>query len=196
MSAEQQTHIEIPTIDKWPLELPALPPSVPVATPDPGMGTIDRLAASVIPKLINKLNQAEWRVTRLEKACEYLMRGVDAAIRNDASLQQWMEQAAAIINRHEAALQTPVPAAPKKSRSRKKTPALADYADYDPDKDVYVPKQVAGIDIDGELLDQVEELGTDAGLHYPAEVLDYVDKLSDKMREAIRKQFPAPTMPF
>lgn len=194
--------MEIPTIDKWELQLPEPPAAISVMTPPPDAstlaGAVARLSHSVIPKLINKVNYLEWRATRAEKACEYLMRGVDAALRNDVSLQQWMEQAAAIINRHEAALQTPAPApapaAPKKSRSRKKTPALADYADYDPDKDVYVPKQVAGIDVDGELLDKVEELGTDAGLHYPAEVLDYVDKLSDKMREAIRAKFPA--LPF
>lgn len=176
------------TLDRWNDRLD--PPPVPLPIPErvEGVGTIDRLAQSVIPKLLNKLNDAEWRVRRLEYLVLQLILANDAQAANIREMSKWMTEATAKLNAFTA---QPAPSV-KKRASRKKAEAvpMSEIADYDPDKDEWKPKMIDGKAITGALIDVVDHMGTSAGTVYSAELLAFIDNLTDKQRAAIAERFP------
>lgn len=149
-----------------------------------GTGTIDMLAQSVVPKLINRIRTLEWRCDRAERALEIVLEQLSVS-------NQWQRQATDKIN--VLIEQTkPKRKAPRKKEDRPVPVVVArsEYADYDPDSDTWKPKEIAGHKITGALIDVLEHMGTSAAEMYPEELLDFTDLLTDDIKAAIRSEFP------
>lgn len=169
--------------ENFPLELPE---PMPVAESVEGAGTIDALAQRVIPKLINKVNEQSARIARLEQAVEALLQEAQAQRQAYEYMRQWTVDATDKIN---ALVAKPAPAT-KTRKARKKAVPMSDIADYDPDTDKWKPKHIAGHAVTGRLISHVDVLGTDAGETYEAELLAFIDRLTDEQRQAIAQRFP------
>lgn len=149
-----------------------------------GSGTIDMLAQSVVPKLINRIKQLEWRCDRAERTLELLFDQMSIA-------NQWQRMATGKIN----ALVDQMKFKRRSPRKKEDKPTLvavarSEYADYDPDSDTWRPKEIAGHKITGALIDVLEHMGTSASEMYPEELLDFTDLLTDDIKSAIRNEFP------
>lgn len=149
-----------------------------------GSGTIDMLAQSVVPKLINRIKMLEWRCDRAERTLEIALEQMSVA-------NQWQRQATDKIN---ALIEQTKPKrrAPRKKEAKPTLVGVAksEYADYDPDNDTWRPKEIAGHKITGALIDVLEHMGTSASEMYPEELLDFTDLLTDDIKAAIRNEFP------
>lgn len=158
-------------------------PVIPVADNIEGGGTIDVLAQKVIPKLINKVHMQGSYIERLERAVEALLQNAQEQKQAYEYLHKWSLKATDQIN----ALSSP---ATKTRRKKKAEVPMSEIADYDPDVDVWMAKTIDGVAILGTVIDDVDQLGIDAGTKYPASVLAFVDKLTDAQRAAIKEKFP------
>ena len=168
-------------LENFPLAEPEL---IPVADSVEGGGTIDQLAQRVIPKMINHIRQQDAQIARPERVCEALLQEAQAQRQAYEYVHKWTVDATSKIN----AL-TAKPAS-KSRKPRKESVPMSDIADYDPDTDKWTPKMVAGHAVTGRLISHVDELGTDAGKTYEAELLAFIDRLTDKQRAAIVQHFP------
>lgn len=153
------------------------------------LGTIDKLAQTVIPRLVDKLNDANWKIERLTALCEW--------------------QHSAILDLYKAINETYIPAInqldeqvkvlvskPKRTRKKKEiAPAkpevdMSEIADYDPDTDTWVPMTIDGHKITGALLDVVQHLNGAVDQMYSDELIDFCSNLEPHIRTAIAERFP------
>lgn len=161
----------------------ATPPQMPVAEVVEGGGTIDQLAQRVIPKLVNRVQLQGAYIERLERVVEALLQNAQEQKQAYEYLHKWSLKATDQIN----ALGAPA----TKTRRKKKTEVpMSEIADYDSDVDVWMAKSFDGVAILGTVIDDVDQLGIDAGTKYPASVLAFIDKLTDAQRAAIKEKFP------
>lgn len=153
------------------------------------LATIDKLAQSVIPKLVDKLNDANWKIERLTALCQQQQAHIDSFYQHihDVSLptlRQLEEQVKALAGK------------PKRTRKKKEQPApeleidISETADYDPDTDTWVPMTIDGQQITGALLDTVKHLGAAASQMYSEELLSFINNLDEPVKAAIAQRFP------
>lgn len=160
------------------------------------LNPVDKMAQLVIPRMVDKINYLTARVDQLTRAVEFLLgvQGADHCAQvevNKAHLSQIediaqrieaLEKKEPTIQDVRKAMDTKV----KKKTSKKKVD-YASIADYDPDKDMWKPKKIAGMEMVGTLVDCVSAMGKDqADDIYAAEVVDFVYKLSDEQKEFIK----------
>lgn len=152
------------------------------------MGTVDKLAQSIVPRLVDKLNEANWTIQRLEYLCSQQQSQITdlyQALNNTVmpKLQQLEDNVM-------------IPKPNRKSRGRKKkepeSPALdlTEIADYDPDTDTWGPMEIGGYKITGALLETLRGLGPAARQMYSEELVSFCENLSDDVKAAIANKFP------
>lgn len=145
------------------------------------LGTVDKLAQSVIPRLVDKLNEANWRIQRLEHICKICVDVISAVKPMEGRLE---------------ALETQL--AKKQTRSRKKKETapkepevdITEIADYDPDTDTWGPITIDGQKITGALIDVVEHMGPGASQMYSDELIQFIANLEPQVKKAIAERFP------
>lgn len=140
------------------------------------LGTIDKLAQVIIPKLVDRLNEANWKIKRLE----YLI------IKHNSAIE--------MMQRHMASV---APVKEKQKRTRKKKSDaettivdVSEIADYDPDTDTWGPITIDGKQITGALIDVVEHLSGAAGQMYSDELVQFIRNLEPQVKKAIAERFP------
>lgn len=151
------------------------------------MGPVDKMAQLVIPKLVDKLNLAEWKIARLEAVVSWQSQTIDDLYRmyNDA-LKFLNEQPSASSTE-----KTKPKSRAKKSAKKQTSNALSYIADYDPDTDIWSPKAFGAFKLTGVIAEQILHMGSDAALDvYPAELVAYVFTLPSDAVETLKKQFP------
>lgn len=154
------------------------------------LGTIDKLAQSVVPKLVDKLNAANWEIEKLKAVCEYLHNENLQLYRlYNETLSPWLHQQDDRLKALEAA--KPV----KQTRTRKKKVVepevdITEIADYNPDTDTWEAMTIDGKQITGSLIDTVTHLGPAATQMYSEELVDFINKLDEPVKAAIAKRFP------
>lgn len=152
------------------------------------LGTVDKLAQSVVPRLVDKLNGANWRIQRLESLCEWQTACIEDLYKiiNETALPA-MTQTDERIRTLEAQLAKK----PGKSR-KKKEPELdiTEIADYDPDTDTWGPMTIDGKKITGALIDVIQHLSGAADQMYSDELISFINNLDDNVKAAIAKRFP------
>lgn len=153
------------------------------------LGTIDKLAQAVVPKLVDKLNVANWQIQRLEALCNWqsgALLDVYDIINNTyiPALTQLEERIKALEKGEKK---------PAKPRARKKsavTVDMSEIADYDPDTDSWNAMVIDGHRITGALIDVIEHLNGAAGAMYSDELIDFIGKLEPQVKQAIAARFP------
>lgn len=158
------------------------------------MSTLDVLAQVVLPRLVDRLNMLEWSLGKVEYnfsqfaklmltldggaiGCESLVdvsRGVDEVRGMVEELQKQLPKKRASRGK-KATETTPVP-----------EPDMSEWADYDPDKDVWKAKKIGNVLITATVVEDVE-----AGdcAHYAPEAVAFVQSLSEGARHKIKEMF-------
>lgn len=155
------------------------------------LGTVDKLAQSVVPRIVDKLNEANWKIQRLEALCDALLLEFDEMDSETfARLNGLTDMFTALDGRVEALKDG------KKSRSRKKKepkepdPDITEIADYDPDTDTWGPMVIDGHKVTGALIEVVEHLNGAANAMYSEELVQFIGNLEPEVKKAIAGKFP------
>lgn len=134
------------------------------------LSPIDKMAQLVIPKLVDKLNMAEWKIARLE-----------------AAVQSLLDREPSIVDVRKAVDKK----AAKKKPARKQQTALSSIADYNPDTDAWGPKTFGGFKLTGAVAENIIRQGSDDAMDvYPAELVSYVFALPQDALDMLKEQFP------
>lgn len=158
------------------------------------MSTLDVLAQVVMPRLIDRLNQLEWNLGRVEynsKQFAKLILTVDGgAIGLDSltEMSRGVDEVRGLLEELKQQL-------PKKRASRRKKateiapvpePDMFEWADYDPDKDIWKAKKIGNVLITATVVEDVE-----AGdcAHYASEAVAFVQSMSEGARRKIKERF-------
>lgn len=151
------------------------------------LGTIDKLAQAIIPRLVDKLNAANWEIEKLKSVCEYLHdENLDLyRIVNDTILPALDK-----LDSLEKSL-AKKPSTKRKPKADKPKVDISEIADYDPDTDTWKPMVVDGHCITGAFLGAVKGLGPAAGQMYSEEILSFIGSLGDDVKAAIAERFPS-----
>lgn len=151
------------------------------------LGTIDKLAQAVIPKLVDKLNEANWQITRLQDVCDYLHKAnLDLYRLYNETLSRWLEQQDGRLK----ALEEKKAPSRRKKKPTEPVVDITEVADYDPDTDTWVAMTVDGHKITGALIETVTHLNGAAGQMYSDELVNFINGLDDAVRAEIAKRFP------
>lgn len=157
------------------------------------LGTVDKLAQSVIPRLVDKLNAGNWRLDRIENLADWQT----ACIMDIYNL--FNETYIPILDRFEERVKTlEAQLVKKQSKSRKKKDAqpkepeldISEIADYNPDTDTWEAMTIDGHRITGALIDVVEHLNGAADQMYSDELIQFIANLEPQVKKAIAKRFP------
>lgn len=156
------------------------------------LGTIDKLAQAVIPKLVDKLNAANWEIEKLRAICDYQHLCINDLYKfiNETALPHMQA-----VDDNVARLIEIAEKSKKKSVPRKKKPAepeidISEIADYDPDTGEWGPMVVDGHKITGSLIDVIQHLSGAADQMYSDELISFINNLDDNVKAAIAKRFP------
>lgn len=152
------------------------------------LGTVDKLAQSVIPRLVDKLNAANWHIQRLESLCEWHTASIEDLYK---IINGTYIPAIAQLEERVKALEAQL--AKKQSKSRKKKepePDISEIADYNPDTDTWEAMTVDGHRITGALIDVVEHLNGAANQMYSDDLIQFIANLEPHVKKAIAERFP------
>lgn len=158
------------------------------------MSTLDVMAQVVMPRLIDRLNMLEWNLGRVEynfKQFAKLMLTVDGGAVGLDSLTEMSKEVDALRDLVENIQER----LPKKRASRGKKvteaapvaePDMSEWADYDPDKDIWKAKKIGNVLITATVVEDVE-----AGdcAHYAPEAVAFVQSMSEGARRKIKERF-------
>lgn len=176
------------------------------------LAPIDKMAQLVIPRMVDKINYLTARVDQLAKAAGYLLEKghipaevldkqqalaeemdvLKVQLESLSHIVGGIEQRIEALEKKEPTVQDVRKVIDEKSRTkvRKKPRGKANHAsvaDYDPDKDVWKPKKIAGMEMVANLVDCVLAMGKDQAEDiYAAEVVDFVYGLSNEQKEFIK----------
>lgn len=152
------------------------------------LGTVDKLAQSVIPRLVDKLNVANYQIQRLEALCDWQQAAINDLFK--ILNETWIPAIHQLEAKVDALSQK------KQARTRKKKePAapeidVAEIADYDPDTDTWEPMTIDGHKITGSLIDVVEHLNGAVSQMYSDELIQFIANLEPHVKAAIAERFP------
>lgn len=154
------------------------------------LGTIDKLAQAVIPKLVDKLNIAEWKIKRLMAICE----SQQEMLHNASDILSGLPQAFSDVYARVAALEqgkkTTKTRKTKESKPAEPSVDITEIADYDPDTDSWGPIEIDGHKLTGALIDVIEHLSGAADSMYSDELIGFIQQLEPQVKAAIAKKFP------
>lgn len=151
------------------------------------LGTVDKLAQSVVPRLVDKLNSANWHIQRLESLCEWQTACIEDLYKTiNETLLPALSQADEKLKALEAK-----PARTRKKRAPKEPEVdVTEIADYDPNTDTWGPMVIDGHQITGALIDVIEHLSGAADQMYSDELIQFVHALEPHVKKAIAERFP------
>lgn len=160
---------------------------VPNIPQDAQLGTIDKLAQSIVPRIVDKLNGANWRLDRLENLSDWQVSCIMDIYR------MFNETYIPVINQLEErikALETKKPAKPRKKKEPKAELDISEIADYNPDTDTWEAMTIDGHQITGALIDTVEHLSGAATQMYSEDLINFINNLEPHVKKAIAERFP------
>lgn len=132
------------------------------------LGPVDKMAQLVIPKLVDKLNMAEWRIARLEAVIQTLAEPSITDVRKTVDKKTT-----------------------KKKTSKKQNVSMSAIADYNADTDTWTPKTFGTFKLTSTVAENILRQGSDDAMDvYPAELVSYVFTLPDEALDLLKTQFP------
>lgn len=155
------------------------------------LGTVDKLAQSVVPRIVDKLNEANWKIRRLEAFVDALLVEFNEMDSDTTARLNGLTQIFTELDGRVEKLKDGGAKKPARSR-RKKEPELdmTEIADYDPDTDTWGPMEIDGHKITGALIETVEHLNGAANAMYSGELVQFIGNLEPHVKKAIAEKFP------
>lgn len=148
------------------------------------LGTVDKLAQSVVPRIVDKLNDANWRIDRLED----LNAWQTLAIKDLYKIIN--ETVLPVLQELRDKLETKKPVRSRKKKEPVQEVDISEIADFDPDNETWVPMTIDGHQITGALIDVVTHLNGAASQMFSDELIQFVNDMEPQVRQAIAAKFP------
>lgn len=155
------------------------------------LGTVDKLAQSVIPRMVDKLNAGNWRLDRIESLSDWQTACIEDLYKIiNGTYIPVISQLEERVKTLEAQLAKKPAKARKKKEPKEPEPDISEIADYNPDTDTWEAMTIDGHQITGSLIDVITHLGPAADQMYSDELIQFINNLELHVKKAIAERFP------